>query len=71
MKDFLALKIKKSVLEELTFVKSNCFALTKFDFLNLAKFDFLDLINFTIVNRLSVSALIPLILVLSAPPCAS
>ena len=45
IKAFLAPKIRKSVLKELAFIKS--------DFLGLANFGFLDLANFVAVDRFS------------------
>ncbi len=49
MKASLALGVRKSVLEELAFVKF--WAFTKSDFLGLVNFGFLDLANFATVDR--------------------
>ncbi len=48
MKAFLALGVRKSVSEELTFIK---LAFSKSDFLDLVDFGFLDLAKFAIVDR--------------------
>ncbi len=48
MKAFLASRVRKTVLEELTFAK---LALDKSDFLYLVDFSFLDLVEFAIVDR--------------------
>ncbi len=59
MKVFLALRVKKSVLKELAFAKS--------DFLVLVNFGFLDLTDFAAINRFLI--LLPTLLP-SAPPAA-
>ncbi len=61
MKASLALKVRKSVPEELAFAKF--WAFIKSDFLGLVNFGFLDLDNFAAVNRF-------LILPPTPPPAA-
>lgn len=46
MKASIALGVRKSVLEDLVFTKSNFLAFVKSNFLNFAKFGFLDLVKF-------------------------
>ncbi len=56
MKVFLALRVRKSILE-LTFTKS---AFGKSDFLDLVNFYFLDLVKFSMVDRFLILLPIPL-----------
>ena len=62
MKTFLALGVRKSILEELTFAK---LAFSKFDFLDLVNFDFLDLAKFVTVDKFLILLLILSLLALS------
>lgn len=57
MKVFLALGVRKSVLEELAFATFNFLTFPKFDFLDLVNFDFLNLADFVMVNKYLISLL--------------